>query len=44
MNLAAHVLKIGAMYQVIPEDSEQMQQYMANHQNPTVGNSEQLYQ
>lgn len=40
----ADISKIGAMYQVVSEDSEQIQQYMANHQNPIVGNSDQLYQ
>ena len=36
--------KIGAMYQIVPENSAQMQQYTANYQNPIVGNSDQLYQ
>ncbi len=38
------ISKIGSMYQIVPENSAQFQQYMANHQNPTVGNSDQLYQ
>ncbi|GHI00292.1 spore coat protein [Neobacillus kokaensis] len=40
----ADIAKLGAMYEVVPENSDQIQQYMANYQNPTVGNSEQLYQ
>ena len=36
--------KIGAMYQIVPENSAQMQQYTANYQNPIVGSSDQLYQ
>ncbi|KKB36331.1 hypothetical protein [Bacillus thermotolerans] len=40
------VEKIGAMYQVVPEDLEQLQQYLNNYQgqNPTAGESDQLYQ
>lgn len=37
-------LKIGAMYQVVPEDIPQFQQYMSQHENPTAGESDQLYQ
>ncbi|WP_338448426.1 spore coat protein [Niallia oryzisoli] len=40
----ADIAKIGAMYQVVPENQPQIQQYMANYQNPTAGNSGQLYQ
>lgn len=40
----ADIAKMGAMYEVVPENSDQIQQYMANYQNPTVGNSDQLYQ
>ncbi|HHY73674.1 MAG TPA: spore coat protein [Bacillus bacterium] len=40
----ADTAKIGAMYQVIPENQEQIQQYMATYQNPIAGNSDQLYQ
>lgn len=38
------ISKIGTMYQVVPENQEQIQQYMVNYQNPTAGNSGQLYQ
>lgn len=37
-------LKVGAMYQVVPEDIPQFQQYMSQHENPTAGESDQLYQ
>lgn len=40
----ADIAKIGAMYQVIPENQPQIQQYMTNYQNPIAGNSDQLYQ
>lgn len=40
----ADISKIGAMYQVVPENQPQIQQYMAQYQSPTVGNSSQLYQ
>lgn len=40
----ADIAKIGAMYQVVPENQPQIQQYMANYQNPIAGNSDQLYQ
>ncbi|MFC6334459.1 spore coat protein [Paenibacillus septentrionalis] len=36
--------KIGAMYQVIPENSPQIQHLMAAQQNQAVGDSSQLYQ
>lgn len=36
--------KIGAMYQVIPEDKAQIQQYVSQYQNPVAGDSSQLYQ
>lgn len=36
--------KIGAMYQVVPENQPQIQQYMAQSQNPTAGDSGQLHQ
>ncbi|SEN16702.1 spore coat protein [Lihuaxuella thermophila] len=38
------ISKIGSIYQVIPEDQPQIQQYLAPYQNPTQGNSNQLYQ
>lgn len=39
------ISKIGSTYQVVPENSDQIQGYMANYQNLTVGNSDQqLYQ
>jgi len=40
----AEIAKIGAMYQVVPENQAQIQNYMANYQSPTVGNSGTLYQ
>ena len=40
----ADIVKIGAMYQVIPENQPQIQQYMTNYENPIAGNSDQLYQ
>ncbi len=36
--------KIGSMYQVVPENQPQIQQYMAQYQNPVAGQSDQLYQ
>ena len=36
--------KIGAVYEVVPEDQEQIHQYAKQYQNPTHGSSEQLYQ
>ena len=36
--------KIGAMYQVVPEDQSQIQQYMTQNQNPIAGSSDQMYQ
>jgi spore coat protein CotF len=36
--------KIGAMYQVVPEDQQQIQQYLSKYQNPVTGESDQLYQ
>lgn len=38
------IQKIGAMYQVVPENQERIQQYMTNYQNPVAGQSDQLYQ
>ncbi|WP_283247462.1 hypothetical protein [Lederbergia citrea] len=40
------ISKIGAVYQVIPEDQNQIQQYMnqTGNQNPVTGHSDQLYQ
>jgi spore coat protein CotF len=38
------IAKIGAMYQIVPENQDQIQQYMTHYQNPTAGNSDQLYQ
>lgn len=38
------IAKVGAMYQVVPENQDQIQQYMPHYQNPTAGNSDQLYQ
>lgn len=40
----AMVSKIGATYQVIPEDQQQIQQYIQNYQIPSSGSSDQLYQ
>lgn len=40
----AMVGKIGSMYQTVPEDQEQIQNYMSQHQNPVTGQSDQLYQ
>jgi spore coat protein CotF len=40
----SEITKIGSMYQVVPENSDQIQGYMAAYQNPAVGNSDQLYQ
>ncbi|NEU30760.1 spore coat protein [bacterium LRH843] len=40
----AMIGKIGAMYGVIPEDQQQIQQYVTQHQNPISGSSDQLYQ
>lgn len=36
--------KIGAMYQVIPENQQMIQQYTMNFQTPTAGNSQDMYQ
>jgi len=38
--------KVGAIYQVVPEDQEQIQQYLSKYQgqNPIAGESDQLYQ
>lgn len=36
--------KIGAVFQVVPENQEQIQQYVNQYQNPTNGSSDQLYQ
>ncbi|WP_210367322.1 spore coat protein [Bacillus sp. REN3] len=41
---AGEIAKIGAMYQVVPENLDQIQQYTANYQNPTAGSSDSLYQ
>ncbi|WP_458413109.1 spore coat protein [Schinkia sp. CFF1] len=38
------ITKIGAMYQVVPENQEQIQQYIHQYQTPSHGSSEQLYQ
>jgi spore coat protein CotF len=35
-------VKVGAMYQVVPEDQPQIQQYLQKYQNPVVGHSGQL--
>lgn len=40
----AMVSKIGTTFQVIPEDHQQIQQYIQNYQIPSAGNSDQLYQ
>ncbi|GGE39659.1 spore coat protein [Pullulanibacillus camelliae] len=36
--------KIAAIYQVVPENQPHIQQYIAEHQNPIAGQSNQLYQ
>lgn len=38
------ISKIGAFYQVIPEDQQQIQQYIQNYQISSAGSSDQLYQ
>jgi spore coat protein CotF len=40
------ISKIGAIYQTVPEDQAQIQQYMSQYQgqNPIAGESDQLYQ
>jgi len=38
------VQKMGSMYQIVPENQQQIQNYMASHQNPIAGQSDQLYQ
>lgn len=38
------IQKVGAMYEVVPEQSERIQQYVAQYQNPVAGQSDQLYQ
>ncbi|WP_151734165.1 spore coat protein [Paenibacillus tengchongensis] len=40
----AMIQKVGAMYQVVPEDQERIQQYVSQYDNPVAGNSSQLYQ
>ena len=40
----ASISKIGAMYQVVPENQPQIQQYMTQYQNPIAGQSDQMYQ
>ncbi|WP_257348529.1 spore coat protein [Pseudalkalibacillus decolorationis] len=41
---SAMVSKIGATYQVIPENQDQIQQYVTKYDNPINGESDQLYQ
>lgn len=36
--------KIGAVYQLVPEDQPQIQQYLSQYQNPAQGSNPQLYQ
>lgn len=36
-------LKVGAMYQVIPEDQPQIQEYLKKYSNPAIGQSSQMY-
>jgi spore coat protein CotF len=38
------IQKIGAMYQVIPENQEMIQQFASQYQNPTAGSSQNFYQ
>jgi spore coat protein CotF len=40
----AMISKMGSMYQIVPENQPQIQQYMSQYQNPTAGQSNQLYQ
>ena len=40
----AMVQKVGAMYQVVPEEQDRIQQYLSQYQNPVAGESDQLYQ
>ncbi|MFK7693220.1 hypothetical protein ACI5FR_10530 [Paenibacillus sp. HJGM_3] len=38
------IQKVGAMYQVVPEEQNRIQQYLTQYQNPEAGQSDQLYQ
>lgn len=38
------VNKVASMYQVVPENTQQIQSYLNQNQNPVEGNSNQLYQ
>ena len=38
------ISKIGTVYQIVPENQPQIQQYTNYYQNPTNGQSDQLYQ
>lgn len=38
------ITKIASVYQVIPEDQQQIQSYLNQHQNPVESQSNQLYQ
>ncbi|RFB18523.1 spore coat protein [Bacillus sp. HNG] len=40
----AMTVKVGAMYQVVPENQEMIQQFMNQYQSPTKGSSDQMYQ
>lgn len=40
----AMTAKVGAMYQVVPENQEMIQQFKSQYQSPTQGSSDQLYQ
>lgn len=40
----AAIQKVGAMYRVVPEEQERIQQFVAQYPNPTAGASDQLYQ
>lgn len=40
----AMISKMGSMYQIVPENQPQIQQYMSQYQNPTAGQSDHLYQ
>jgi len=38
------IKQAGSMFVVVPENQDQIQQYMARYQNPSAGNSGDLYQ
>lgn len=38
------IQKVGAMYQVVPEEQSRIQQFVSQYQNPEAGQSDQLYQ